>query len=222
MDVVLQPVLNMARAKTILQSQFPYNISARCINREWFNLPMDQVWEIFEEELYLTHRYYNLQIHLFVLMSNHFHLIASTPDSNISQCMYGFMKNTSLRLTRAGNRINQTFAGRHFKTILQTHNYFLNAYKYNYQNPCVAKISKRVEDYKYSTLAGLLGRTKLLIPMVEDTTLFSSLDETLSWLNRPSEPEKREAVRWALKRQYFRPLRCKNTRRSLLSENDVL
>jgi len=167
----------MPRAKTILQCEYPYNITARSINKEWFKLPMSLVWKIFSEELYLTNKYYNLKIHSFVLMSNHFHLIASTPDSNLDKCMLYFMKNTSLRLTRSGNRINQSYAGRYYKTILQSYNYFLNTYKYNYQNPVVANICKRVEDYKYSTIYGLLGKDRLLIPVEEDLTLFSSFDE---------------------------------------------
>ncbi len=94
----------MPRAIAIQQNEFPYSITARCINKEWFNLKMDTVWNIFSEELYLTNKYYNLQINAFVLMNNHFHLIATTPDANISQCMQYFMKNVSLRLSRAGNR----------------------------------------------------------------------------------------------------------------------
>lgn len=82
----------MPRLKTILQSEFPYNISARCINREWFNIPMNEVWDIFCHEITETHKKHNLLIHSFILMSNHYHLIASTPDSNISQCMQHFMR----------------------------------------------------------------------------------------------------------------------------------
>ena len=105
----------MPRAKTILQSEFPYNISARCINREWFYISTERVWEIFCEELTRTSNHHELLIHSFVLMSNHFHLIASTPKANISQCMQQFMQRSSRRLTKEGNRINETFAGRHFK-----------------------------------------------------------------------------------------------------------
>ena len=183
---------------------------------------MSQVWEIFSEELYLTHHYYNLQIHLFVLMSNHFHMIASTPEANISTCMAYFMKNTSLRLTRAGNRINETFAGRHHKSILHSKYCYLNAYKYNYQNPVVARIVDRVEDYKYSTLAGLLGKSRLFIPVAEDHNLFPSVEITLSWLNTPSDPQKQEAVRWGLKRQFYKPKLCRSTRLPIMKENDLL
>jgi putative transposase len=89
----------MPRAKAILQSEFPYNISARCINQEWFNIPMNVVWEIFCEELTHTSNVHKLIVHSFVLMSNHYHLIASTPEANISQCMQQFNCRTSKKLT---------------------------------------------------------------------------------------------------------------------------
>lgn len=183
---------------------------------------MEQVWDIFSEELYLTYHFYDLKIHSFVLMSNHFHLIASTPMSNISTCMQYFMKNCSLRLTRAGNRINGTFAGRHYKTILQHPNYYLNAYKYNYQNPVSAKITKSVEDYPYSTLYGLTGKKRLYIPVEEDQTLFSSFHSTMDWLNRPINEINKEAMKWALKRKYFQSKKCKNTRRIIIGEDDLI
>ncbi|MCB0341895.1 MAG: hypothetical protein H6626_00090 [Pseudobdellovibrionaceae bacterium] len=218
----LQQVPSMPRARAILQSKYPYNISGRCINREWFNLPMPQVWDVFSEELYLTVINHNLLIHSFVLMNNHFHLLASTPDANISQCMYRLLKNVSLRLTQAGNRINQTFAGRHYKTILDHPSYYLNAYKYNYRNPVQACMAERVEDYPYSTLHGLLGRSKLLIPLAFDDTLFDNIDDTLSWLNQKPSDQQNEAVRWALKRQYFKSKKDKLTNSSVLFDGEII
>jgi REP element-mobilizing transposase RayT len=212
----------MPRAKAILQSQFPYNISARCINREWFDLPMQEVWEIFCKELTEVAQDKKLVVHSFVLMSNHFHLIASTPEANISQCMHQFMNRTSRKLTRAGNRINETFAGRHYKTILQHHSYYLNAYKYNYRNPIAAGMSEKVEAYPFSTLHGLLNPTRLIVPLCEDSTFLSDPGGTLKWLNTDPAPEKLEAVRYALKRQYFRSKKDRGTNKPLIDENDIL
>lgn len=211
----------MPRAKAVLQSQFPYNISARCINREWFSLPISQVWKIFCEELARTSTEKKLVIHSFVLMSNHFHLLASTPESNVSECMHQFMGRSSRRLTTAGNRINQTFSGRHYKCILHHPNYFLNAYKYNYRNPVAAGICNNVEDYLYSTLHGLLGKSQLAFP-VEDTTLAFDQEGTLKWLNTPPDPEKAEAFKFGLKRQFFSPKKCNKTHRQIIDVNDIL
>ncbi len=212
----------MPRAKAILQNEFPYNISARCINREWFQVPMEDVWGIFAEEITETSKKYNLGVHSFVLMSNHFHMIASTPDANISQCMHRLMTKTSKRLTRAGNRINETFAGRHYKCILQHPNYYLNAYKYNYRNPVAAGICSAVEDYPYSTLQQVLGFSAPSVPLVEDTTYENDPEGILDWLNKAPDPIKLEALRFGLKRQYFTSKKCRVLNRPVLNENDIL
>lgn len=212
----------MARVKCILQNEFPYNVSARCINREWFQLSMDEVWQIFCEELRRTIDDHGLVVHSFVLMSNHFHLIASTPNSNISQCMQQFMHRSSKRLTRRGNRINQTFSGRHYKCVMQTTTYFLNAYKYNYRNPVAAGICGRVEDYEYSTLQFVLGRRKPLFPLVEDETYRCDPEETLAWLNTAPDATRVEAYRCGIRRQFFRSKKCKVTNRPILGPNDLL
>lgn len=212
----------MARAKAILQSQFPYNISARCINREWFEVPMDEVWDIFCHELTRTSNDHNLVIHSFVLMSNHYHLIASTPDANISQCMHQFMSRTSRKLTRAGNRINETFAGRHYKCILQHPNYYLNAYKYNYRNPVAAGICEKVEDYPFSTLSGKIKRSLLKIPICEDTNLISDPAGTLRWLNTAPDAKKIEGFRFGLRHQFFISKKDRITNRPLVTEYDIL
>ncbi len=210
----------MGRARAVLQSEFPYNIGGRCINREWFTLEMDLVWKVFSEELHMAVVLHDLRIHSFVLMSNHFHLIASTPKANLSQCMHRLLGTVSRRLNSCGNRINETFAGRHFKTVLQHPNYFLNAYKYNYRNPVRAGICNKVEDYPFSSLYGLLGRGPILFPLAEDFTLFTDVESCLQWLNEPPPADKSEAVRFALKRQFFQPKKCRKSRKPLLNQDE--
>lgn len=212
----------MGRKPVILQSEFPYNISARCINREWFNLEMQQVWKVFCEELSRTATEHKLLVHSFVLMSNHYHLIASTPEANISQCMQQFNWRTSKRLTRAGNRINETYAGRHFKCILQHPNYYLNAYKYNYRNPVAAQICEKVEDYPYSSLQFILGLAPPLFPMAEDTTYCNNQKGTTDWLNQAPDQKKLEAVQFGLRHQYFKSKKNKNRTAFLITENETI
>lgn len=212
----------MPRVKTILQSEYPYNISARCINREWFSIPMNRVWNIFCEELTNTVEKHNLKVHSFVLMTNHFHLIATTPHANISQCMYHFMKNSSHRLTEAGNRINQTYAGRYYKCVLQSHTYYLNAYKYNYRNPVEAGICRAVQDYEFSTLPSVMGLAKSIIPIAPDLTFECDPKGTLEWLNRAPEKMQIEAARYGFTRQFFISKKCPKTRRPILGKYDTL
>lgn len=212
----------MSRLPAVQQSDYPYNISARCINREWFSIPMDVVWKIFCRELSETQSRYELKIHSFVLMSNHYHLIASTPRANISQCMQYFMGRVSRSLAREGNRINETFAGRHYKCILQNTTYFLNAYKYNYRNPVMAGICDHVEMYPFSSLQFVMKKSEALIAVEEDLTYECDPKGTLLWLNRASDPEKLEAVRRGHKHTYFKSRKYKNREQLVITENDLI
>lgn len=173
-------------------------------------------------ELHDTTKKLGLRTHSFVLMSNHFHLIASTPNENISQCMHRFMQRTSHRLALAGNRINESYAGRHYKCILQHQNYFLNAYKYNYRNPVASGICKRVEDYPFSTLPWIIGIRAKKFELCEDTIFKNDPIGTLNWLNSSTDPIKGKAFRWGTRYQYFRNQKCRNTRKPILSENDLI
>jgi len=184
---------------------------------------MDQVWKIFSEELFMANLIHDLKIHSFVLMSNHYHLIASTPKSNLSLCMQRFSQRVSVRIAKSGHRINQTFAGRYYKTVLQSPNYYLSCYKYVYRNPIEAGLCTKAQDYLYSTLNQKLGQTNLSIPIVYDDTLFEPSPEScLEWLNYKPSIEKLAAVKYALTRPKFKSLMCRNSRNLVIGENDCI
>jgi putative transposase len=212
----------MPRPKAILQSTYPYNLSARCANRERFPIPLDEVWAILCEELYMARMLHDLRVHSLVLMSNHFHLIASTPLANISEAMRRFMEMSSKRISARAGRSNQIWGRRHFKSVLGGSAYYLNAYKYNYFNPVKAGITERCEDYRFSTLAGLLGVERLLLPLEEDQLLMADAEEVLRWLNRRPCPKALEAVRAALRKGHFEHVKCPSSRKPMIGEGDVI
>jgi putative transposase len=41
----------MPRKKLIYTDQFPYHVTARSNNKEWFYLPISEVWNIFTSKL---------------------------------------------------------------------------------------------------------------------------------------------------------------------------
>lgn len=201
----------MPRPKAILQSQFPYHVTGRCINKEWFKLPLDQVWSIMSDHLYYVHSCYNARIHSFVLMNNHFHLMISTPDANLDVIMARFMKECSRHINLYADRINQAYGSRHFRTVIEHDLYFQHVYKYVYRNPVYAGLSNRCEDYPYSSLAFLLGSTRATFPVLEDHTLFHNVEKTLTWLNDSSSKEDWDSVSKALKRSKFKLARVRTS-----------
>ncbi len=196
----------MARSPFIRSDVFPYHISARCHNKDWYSLPLDEVWRVYEDWLYFCKFAYNMKIHSFVLMSNHFHLLASFPDNNISESMQYFMKQTSNSINDLSKRINQVYGSRYHRTLIEKYHHYMNAYKYVYRNPVEAGICRRAEDYCFSTLHGLSGSSKLHIPVSEDTVLFNDTYDhsILDWINTEPLHVHREQMSAALKRKIFK------------------
>ena len=215
----------MPRPKYCANAIYPYHVSARCINKEWFKVPLFEVWEIVGNNLFFISHAYKIKVHAFVLMSNHFHLLISTPEANLCEAMAYFMRESSRAIARCAGRINQTFGGRYHSSLITKESYFLNAYKYIYRNPVEAGLVPLVEDYEFSTLKGILGFSKLIIPVIEDTLLFecsNSVESHLLWLNHAPDPDHLDAVRKALRRREFQYGKDKNTNRLSHGENDIL
>ncbi|KHD89738.1 MAG: hypothetical protein OM95_01305 [Bdellovibrio sp. ArHS] len=212
----------MGRNNFICQTEFPYHITARCINREWFGVEKEEVWKAMCRQLHFIHLAFGIRIHAFVLMTNHFHLIARAPEQNLSEAMQFFMGETGKDLRDLSDRINRTYGSRFHRTYISSPLYFLHAYKYVYRNPVEAGLCTKVEDYEFSTLKGLLGEQKIEIPILDDSNweTLESRRETLQWLNATPEKKNWEAVRKALKKHTFKLAR-ENCRLSNL-ENDAL
>jgi putative transposase len=210
----------MPRKKYLPTDQFYDHVTARCLNKEWFKVPIEEVWDIFCDYLFLTKCGFNLEIYSFVLMNNHFHLIVRTPDANLSQAMNYFMRETSKTITLLAGRINQTYGGPYCWSIIKNDIYFKHAYKYVYRNPVEAGLVRNVEDYRFSTIFSKLGQSKNHIPLVEDKILFSCVESSLAWLNKsyPSEEIKLE-IRQALARKEFQFARNKGSQKSELETN---
>ncbi len=192
----------MPRKRTALQNEYPYHVSARTNNREWFNLPMRVVWEIYVNEVKETSLRYGFISHAFVLMNNHFHWLVSTPNSNLGEGMRYFMTETSRKIARACGRINKIYGARYKPTLIRSDGHYMNAFRYVYQNPLRAKICNSVDEYPWSTaasdeipIASLYGFHQL-IP--------KDPNEFQIWLNTPPDPIHNGLVRRALRRTVFK------------------
>src|SRR5689334_21017913 len=91
---------HVPRKNVPIHSTDPYHITARCINKEWFRIPLTEVWSLMGDYLAVIEHEFKILIHAFVLMPNHFHLISTAPDANISVALNYFMRETSREITR--------------------------------------------------------------------------------------------------------------------------
>lgn len=142
----------MARKSIVRQNQFPYHVYIRTNNKDWFNLPMYQVWDLCYECLLYAIKNRPVVLHAFVLMSNHYHLIISTPNSNLDQFMEYFNRRLSQRINKESNFKNHKFSNGYKWSIVDTEKYIYSVYRYVYQNPVKANLCKLCLDYPYSSL----------------------------------------------------------------------
>lgn len=197
----------MARRPLIRTSDFPYHVTGRSNNKEWFYVPMMQCWDAFEEVLIATEVAYGIELHSFVLMSNHFHLTVSTPNKNLDEAMRYLLTEVSRRLRRISNRINHIFGNRYKWSVLTNPVAWSYVYKYVYRNPVTAGISPSCLTYPYSTLHKLyFGHCRL--PIVEGTSALwkwipKDPVEKIDWLDKPTPRELERLVALGLRRYEF-------------------
>lgn len=194
----------MGRLHVPNQSEFPYHVSARCINKEWFSNDLDEIWRVFQDQLYFISMAFNVKIHAFLLMNNHFHLLISTPNANLPESMHWLMKETSREINRISQRENQVWGGRYYRTIIESPHYYLHAYKYLYINPLRAGICSDVLDYPFHTIQSLLGNRYCTIPVFDNTLFYMGVESCIRWLNTMPEEKRMLEVQRALKKRKFK------------------
>ena len=197
----------MPRKHLIRTSEFPYHICARSNNKDWFYLPIKQVWDIFIDKLAQTQQKFDLDIYCFVLMDNHFHLFLRTPGADIDKAMHNLIHKMSLEIGKRSGRINKIFGGRYRRSIVNKDSYQLNVTRYIYQNPLRAGLCSKIEDYPFHSLSTAIKYSKLRDQSLSVGDLeFSSLEEKLNWLNDNIENDDILSIRSGLLKTTFSPV----------------
>ncbi len=188
--------------KPLIRSKFlPYHVTSRTNNKEWFSLELELVWEIAQRAMREAILLHPVNIVSFVLMNNHYHLLLYTPEGNLDKFMYEFNKRFALEIKRRSGHINHIFGGRYKWCLIESQQYFMNCYRYVYQNPIRAGLVCRCEDYPYSSLRSLLRLSNFSVPL-HDTFGFKDL-YVLNWLNEILTEEEREGLKKRLSRSVY-------------------
>ncbi len=198
--------------KTLNRSDFyPYHVTARSNNREPFPLDISQIWQIICNEAFAIHIKFEVEIHAFVLMPNHFHLLLTVPTMDLGQVMNVFMRNITKDIHLESGNTGRVFGGPYHWSLINSSQYYYHALKYVYRNPVRAGLCEKVEDYSYSTFSGAIGNNILHFPLVftrasmESRFPGSEPSSWVEWLNRPFLSESEKWIRMGLKRAVFLP-----------------
>ncbi|MBO9667758.1 MAG: transposase [Bdellovibrio sp.] len=203
----------MPRKILILTDEAPYHITNRSNNKENFYLEMPFLWTIFMDCLEQLKIQFHCQIHSFVLMSNHYHLVISTPRRNIGEAMKYLHREVARKSNRETGRINHFFGGRYKWSLIDREDYYWNCIKYVFRNPVRAGICKNVSEYRFSSLNTKPNKWNWILcdwyhperPLIEPDR---------DWLNEPFTTEVEEIIQRGLRRRQFSPPKTRDGKNS--------
>jgi len=96
----------------IYTDQYPYHVVTRTNNKCFFQLPLPDVFSLFESWINISQLLYETETYHFELMSNHIHWILRTPQANLSQVVRHVLTNVSKDMNTMLGHQNHVFGGR--------------------------------------------------------------------------------------------------------------
>ncbi|MBU2880790.1 transposase [Psychrosphaera sp. B3R10] len=141
----------MARMPRLNLANVPQHVVQRGNNRQvTFVTRNDYV--AYLEKLRLYAEEYKVQVHAFVLMTNHVHLLLTpTTEKGISQLMQSLGSYYVRYFNQVYNRTGTLWEGRYKSTLVDSENYFLLVSRYIELNPVRANIVSHPADYPWSS-----------------------------------------------------------------------
>jgi putative transposase len=131
---------SMPRKNLIRSNVYPYHVTARGNNKASFPCEPYQTWEIFNEKILEVQKKFGVKIHAFVMMSNHFHLLITTPHEDLGKVMETFMRSITRTMNAKSGRTGRVFGGPYHWSLINSNVYYDCALKYVYRNPVKAKL----------------------------------------------------------------------------------
>ena len=98
-----------------------------------------------------------LVVHTYVLMTNHYHLLVSTPNANLADCMHRLNGDYALWVNKLRKRRGHVFDARYCPTPIERDEHLMEVIRYVVLNPVRAGICTRAEDWPWSAHRGLAG-----------------------------------------------------------------
>ncbi len=156
----------MPRRRRVFLPNQPQHIVVRGHNRDPILARVEDFRFLYRCLLEATEKH-SLQVHAWVLMHNHLHLLATPLDAlSIPRTMQTVGRRYAQYFNRCYHRSGALWEGRYKAALVDTDRYLLACYRYIELNPVRAGLVRAPADYDYSSYAAnALGQVdKLVFP----------------------------------------------------------
>jgi len=103
---------------------------------------------------------YQAVIHVYCLMGNHYHLLLSTPEGNLSQIMRHINGGYTTWFNKRHNRYGHLFQGRYKAILVDADPYAGELSRYIHLNPVRAGMVRQPDHYQWSSYSSYSGKAK--------------------------------------------------------------
>ena len=157
----------MGRPLRVIQTLLPYHLVCRTNNRT-FRFNQREVTRIVFQAIKETHEKYNILIHHFVLMSNHYHIIATATEENLHRAMQYLNSRIAVRYNKHVGRSGHLWGDRYGSCIIDTDEYYLACVRYIYRNPKRAGMVDSIEEFSDSSFQYYAFGKKIDVVLMDD------------------------------------------------------
>lgn len=166
----------MARLPRLVIPHQPQHIIQRGNDRQLVFRDVSD-YAIFLNWLREAARQFKVAIHAYVLMPNHFHLLATPSDeTGLARMMQWVGRYYVPYFNRKYERVGTLWQGRFKASLIDSEQYFMTCSRYIELNPVRAGMVARPEDYPWSSYAHHIGITH--DPLIVDHNLYWALGNT--------------------------------------------
>ncbi len=149
----------MARPLRIEYEGAVYHVTARGNERRKIYFSKTD-YEQFLNYIAEARKRYGIQLHSYVLMSNHYHLIIETPEANLGKAMHYVNGSYTAYINRKKKRIGHLFQGRYKAIVVAKDSYLMELSRCIHLNLVRAGMVQKPEEYSYSSYKSYVTRKK--------------------------------------------------------------
>ena len=148
----------MARLPRLTLAGYPHHVIQRGNNRQLIFASADD-HRYFLGLLQHHAKTFKVDLHAYVLMDNHFHLLATPQtDTGLPQMMQAVGRSYVRYFNDLHGRTGTLWEGRYRSTLIQTERYLLSCMAYIDLNPVRAGMVAQARDYPWSSHAHYVGQ----------------------------------------------------------------
>ncbi|WP_231760000.1 helix-turn-helix domain-containing protein [Microbulbifer elongatus] len=119
-------------------------------------------YSAFLDTLSESHQRFQVHVHAYCLMGNHYHLLLHTPQGNLSRAMRHINGVYTQRFNRLHGRDGPLFRGRYKAILVEADQYHLSLTRYIHRNPIETRrpLADQLEEYPWSSYPAYLNLCK--------------------------------------------------------------